>query len=439
MDRKKITWIVMGLIVVAIASAAVLIITVFHGKDGDTGQKPTPTIPVDVPEGSVLVWLRSEEYFTINDEKKRMAEKYEYDEYGRCVKLERYDDEEDPRKMTAYTKYQYDETNHHTTEIEIRDAEESHPDKYVTVYDQTGAQIGWIVWSYQGEYDDYVKTTEDIWEPNAFGEKVYAASIKYYPSGSISTINWSYYDEETRTEYWRGCSFDPKEERQDKEDWRSIVENIKPDELRKTVTEYDTQGRVIAEYAVKQNEGEPEERTILREVTYAPDGTRTETSYDSYGKTVTVGDDKMLKKTFYDSDGKIDRETESVYEKLPSGGWKETMESFDGEGNLMGRYTDEYNSSDQLVLRTALVDGEDTVISRVVYDEQGHKILWERPYQIAKYEYDEYGNYVRMIFDLEDEAFPIHQVEEFVMSPVVIEREKAEYGKEFYCPVDFEP
>lgn len=65
----------------------------------------------------------------------RLLYRYEYDEYGRCVKVEQYSDDEDSKKMTRVVSYVYDETTHNTTEIEIRDPDEDHPDRFVTVYD----------------------------------------------------------------------------------------------------------------------------------------------------------------------------------------------------------------------------------------------------------------------------------------------------------------
>ena len=442
MNRKKTMWVVIGVVAVAIVSAVVLIKVFLHDRNGDTKREPTPTIPAEIPAGSVLVWRRNAEYFTKNDEKERLLYKYQYDEYGRCVRREDYDDPEDRRKVTRYTVYQYDDATMQTTEIEVREVDQEHADRYVTVYDQTGEKIGWIVWTYEGEFDDYVKQSEAVWERNAFGEYVYAADITYYRTGSISTIRWRSYDEETRTEYWKSCSFGTKGERQDKGDWRSIAESAVVDVLLESVTEYDPQGRVLRTYSVDCLVGEPEERKLTGEATIASDGTRTMTTYvDDGGKTVTVYDagERVIQRTFYNSDGTIDRESKYTYEELASGGRRETMESFDGAGNLQARYVEEFNSNDQTVLRTGTVDGEETVLARVVFDEKGRKIRWERPYQIAQYEYDEYGNYVKMIFDLENPDYPTHEFTDFVMHPLVLEQDKVEHGKEFYCPVDFEP
>ena len=445
MNQKRTKWIIAGLVVVAVAAAVVLIITIFGDKGGTVKREPTPTIPAEIPAGSVLVWRRSAEYFTKTGMKERLLYRYEYDEYGRCVKVEQYSDDEDSKKMTRVVSYVYDETTHNTTEIEIRDPDEDHPDRFVTVYDQNGERISWICLTYSWIYDDYIKESEDIWEQNAFGKYVCAANIIYYRStGSLGNVSWRSYDEETRTEYWKECTLDNTDKRQDKADWRSIVENEGKDVFVRTITEYDPQGRVLRsrEYSRNDVDGEPDVVTTEVESTIAADGTRTETSANSTGeKTVTVYDaqERVIQRTFYEADGTKRRESTYTFEELADGGRRETTESYDFKENNRYHSVDEYNKDGKLVLRTALVDGEETVLTRVVYDEQGREIRWERPSQIMQYEYDEHGNYVKSIFDLGDGEETIHQVEEFVHSPLVLEQDKVEHGKEFFCPVDFEP
>ena len=87
MNRKKTMWVAIGVVAVAIVSAVVLIKVFLHDRNGDTKREPTPTIPAEIPAGSVLVWRRNAEYFTKNDEKERLLYKYEYDEYGNYVKM----------------------------------------------------------------------------------------------------------------------------------------------------------------------------------------------------------------------------------------------------------------------------------------------------------------------------------------------------------------
>ena len=88
MNQKRTKWIIAGSVVVAVAAAVVLIITIFGDKGGTVKREPTPTIPAEIPAGSVLVWRRSAEYFTKTGMKERPSQimQYEYDEYGNYVK-----------------------------------------------------------------------------------------------------------------------------------------------------------------------------------------------------------------------------------------------------------------------------------------------------------------------------------------------------------------
>ncbi|MBO4627946.1 MAG: RHS repeat protein [Lachnospiraceae bacterium] len=430
MNRKKVALLIGGIcLVVAIA---LLVIKVAIPASKRVKREPTPTIPAVIPQGSVVVWRRTATIFSKNGSAEYYLDKYQYDEYGRCIVNTHYD----PEGGSENTLYEYDEATHHTMECVVRRDGDIITEKRAEVYNEKGDKVGVVMWRHNGE--KLVKTYETVYEKDAFGNDVLIADIGYNYDGSVSSLVWTVYKEESR---WlcrqRYTNFGKLSGNNG--DWRAIADAAEDsDSELEAITEYDEQGRVTREFKVLDN-GE----CFLTEKTEYHEGKSVTFSYfDDGHESVAERDDegRIILRVTKDEFGVALSRSESTYEELPSGGYREAIETkyLDGSGpNYGGAY--EYNANGDLVKKTFWNDEVGEMIDTLnTYDDQGRLVKRERPEykEVWTFDYDEYGNLIKMTGKSEDWGT---ETEEFINAPFVLEEEKVKEGESYFCPLYLEP
>ena len=78
MNRKKVFWLIGGICIVA--AIVLLVVKVAIPASKRVKREPTPTIPAQIPQGSVVVWRRTATIFSKNGSAEYYLEKYQYDE-----------------------------------------------------------------------------------------------------------------------------------------------------------------------------------------------------------------------------------------------------------------------------------------------------------------------------------------------------------------------
>ena len=429
MNRKKGFWLIGGICIVA--AIVLLVVKVAIPASKRVKREPTPTIPAQIPQGSVVVWRRTATIFSKNGSAEYYLEKYQYDEYGRCVQNVHYV----PDDGTTTTLYEYDEALHRTMASTVKREDQTTTEKRTHIYNAKGDQVGFVFWRYNGE--QLLKDSETVSEPDAWGDSVFVADIGYAYDGSITSLEWRVYDEKTRKASWRRY-LNYNKLRESDGNWKTLAEAAEDGDFEVVrVTEYDEKGRVCREYEVKDDGT----YFLTLEVKYREDGTGTWMSYDENGLNAEREMDaegRPLKTKMTDADGNVVRTSEYTYEDLPSGGRREIIDVNNfGSGSYRGEW--EYNANGDLVKKTYWSSEVGETVDVInTYDDQGRLVKRERPAykEVWKFEYDEYGNLVKQTGTSEEWGT---QTEEYINSPFVLDAEKAKEGEAYFCPLYFTP
>ena len=430
-NRKKVALLIGGIcLVVAIA---LLVIKVAIPASKRVKREPTPTIPAVIPQGSVVVWRRTATIFSKNGSAEYYRDKYQYDEYGRCIVNIHYD----PEGGSENTLYEYDEATHHTMECVVRRDGDIITEKRAEVYNEKGDKVGVVMWRHNGE--KLVKTYETVYEKDAFGNDVLIADIGYNYDGSVSSLVWTIYKEESR---WlcrqRYTNFGKLSGNNG--DWRAIADAAEDsDSELEAITEYDEQGRVTRKFKTLDN-GE----TFLNEqIVYHDDGTKTSFYYFEEGGERASQEDaegRTILSVNKDESGVVTLKIEYTYEDLPNGGYREVCKVCKDEGSIKNyRVESEYNANGDLVKKSYWNDeGVEMIDPLNTYDDQGRLVKRERPEykEVWTFDYDEYGNLIKTTGKSEDWGT---QTEEFIYAPLVLEEEKVKEGESYFCPLYLEP
>ena len=412
MNRKKAKLLIIGICAVALVTWVVLMVTIFRdrGEEKKPGRKPTPTIPAEIPEGSILVWRQTATYIQNEGESEVLSEERKFDEYGRCVECINYyfDGEVQYRK-----KYEYVEGDRRTIEIERN-------------YDAAGEE-------------SCVTTTEF----DAEGRIVRKREEHRYSGLGTSTTVCSYDENGTL----RTLENDNKSDTEDKSyrytfDFYGHPENYMvwgSDGIWHYFggSEHDAQGRVIS-YDEWDEEGNSVQRDRYE---FLPDGGYIWKSEDSYTVRIMRFDADGLVQSderYYPEGERENDYTGFFYEyvKDENGGITVNTTRSLKEGAPATLRSWEKYTRDMLMSESGVVldDGTIVVTREYEYDNLGRRVKYSiGSVQIIEYKYDEYGNCVA-----QELSFPSSgeqgQVISYVYSPMVITKEQKALAEEYYLP-----
>ncbi len=425
MRTKRLRILLIAAVIVLVGAVIGLIVTLSH-KD-KPGQEKGTALP-EVPEGSVLVWLRTAEYSQENGGKTVCTARYTYDEYGRCVKKVKYgnDDEDDnDDKDDEVITVEYDETTYQTTETSL-DGIKDFPDKRCKVYIADGQTISTCHWEYQGER--YVKSFETVFEPDDDGIQECVVDISYR-NGFVDSVEWWEYSESKKLRFRKKADLYTEVNLTDSEDLSTIREVARWYEVITSLEEFDEQGRTVGMYDINPDGSE----VPTTYVEYPEDGVKTvhdctrgicRTYYsDEQGRTLRVV-------YSYEDTGSVYMTREYEYGKPVSGGYRDIIQISD-ESGITINFT-EFDESGRIAKNGRVTDDGDVVYQQTTRDAEGRVIRIEYPtyYQSMEYEYDEYGNRVKETIRNEEGV----TVETTEYTPIVLEKDKVAYAELFYDP-----
>ena len=437
--NRKMKWLIIGICAVALVGWGVLMAVIFGGGGKDGGRKTPETGIPEVPQGSVLVWCRTEAITIYSGGTK--GSRYEYDDEGRCIRSAWYDDFGIPKEESNVRTYQY-----LAGEGLVRDTH--YEDVYVEDYqDQPELFSGRIELDRdidgncrrKTEYikkDDgsYLKIYE--YEENEFGNIV--STYNYDTDGVLRDAMRC----ETDVNGWvvRGEEYVAETGR-----WQ-VFERAELDELGRAVKVYSAWGENI--------------ERLEASFTYREDGSRTVWEYNMY-------DDSIVEyRIDFDKDGR--RILNQQYQDGKPWGYCDSLETEPTERGILERYT-EYNYDDNgnpypmktvtreldhrgnilqvYYFEMSTLRQSDGVVYEAEYDEQGRIMKsviryesWETESKEVlsterAYTYDEYGNCISIVVTEENgETWR----EQFTYVPKVITEEQAKENEQYYDPTAIE-
>ena len=443
MNRKRVLIAIAGLCVVT-AAALILKATVFRGKGSSKAPLigPMPTIPAEIPQGSVLVWQKVATYERTVTGKRTLTERYEYDEFGRCVRKEQYDSN---GKLDSLTEVSYESDSEGFSFVsKVTEHDLSEGDKKLVQMRSGDGTVYLCYWDYPEGSTECVKTIEQFRfeslpgggrEHNDFVVK--RVSFSYSKTGKPYRMEWTQYDAKTLTEYDYDAWISQEDLEKYGDSWTELIGRVSADLVR--VRENNEAGEAICSYTVDRTTGEykPEFRReyhddgmTVRNYDETTGVVVSERTYDKQGRSLLT--------KHYDREGTLIEVMQFRYEETAGGGTLATTDYLDGEGNLTYRNTVERDAEERVVRRTQLEDGVEMVWYEAKRDDQGRVVAaFSDVYDpvTTQFEYDEYGNCVKKIRKKEAETTET----EWVYYPVVLEAGKAELAGKYYSPVETEP
>ena len=444
MNKKK-KWIILTTaIVVLMATAAVLLILILQWPR----LKQPPAPPKNIPAGSTLVWRLTDEYAR-DGMKPGYAHCYEctYDDLGRCIETVHFGD--------YHTTYEYLPVGNKTRVVETGETE-----RRIEEFDQAGDLTYEALYRYSDDVKDYLPYIVSYYEKDLSGEQKEVAR-EIYENGKLHSIYVSSFDHNENIRYTAGREIDPDENIQYDGDWKNFfgddlskyiirtekydlqghllqVKDYSEGSLTEEEYRYDSEGRLIEKY---QNDPDGSE-TLKTEYEYFPNGSYTMTSCDEATNTTYIRkfdpQDREIQNTEIQY-GKIKKDEKTVYRRidLADGGYKKIEEKIwtDGVKDINEK---EYNAQGEMVHLLNSVRGEAVKEIRRVYDDRGRIIEYmdiSGDYK-ACFEYDEYGNQIRMI----EKSGQFGQTEHlYEYTPMVLTDAELQEAGEYYCPDSAKP
>ncbi len=409
-------------VIVLVGAVIGLIVTLSH-KD-KPGQEKGTALP-EVPEGSVLVWLRTAEYSQENGGKTICTAQYTYDMCGRCMRKVKYGEEDEEDEDDEVTWVEYDDATHQTTETHL-DRIADYPVKYCTLYTADGQTINSCRWEYRDL--EYVKSYETLYEPDAEGRYESIATVSYH-RGKVDRVEWWEYDKALRTQFRKAADFYLGEDLTERDDWTTIKEAAERSGRPTYAEEYDEQGRPVRVYYI-DSDGTIREESFTE---YYDDGVKRYHNYSNGTCRIICSDEqgRMLRITVLDEETGVQTSvTEYEYEELPSGGFREIRRKSDESGTKVHFTIRDEDGG--LVREGEMIDGQEVVERLVTSDAEGRVIRndWPMSNLSVEYEYDEYGHMIKITKNFQGEV----TVETTEYTPIVLEKDKVAYAESFYDP-----
>lgn len=437
--NRKIKWLIIGICAVALVGWGVLMVVIFGGGGKDGGRKTPETGIPEVPQGSVLVWCRTEAV-EIYDGVTR-GTRYKYDDEGRCIRSAKYEDYSKLKAESDVRTFEYisgeglvRETYDKDVYLDIwADDPETFEGRTEILLDVDGNQRG---------KKEYIKKEDGSYL------LVYESESNRY---GIKTSIFSY-DKNGVLKEGARCGVDANGWMVSGEEYVAATGQWRPFER----AEFDELGRAVKVYRIWPEGGEVVEETI----THREDGAWTVWSHNMY-------DDSVVEyRIDFDKDGE-----RILNQQLQDGkpwGYYDSLETEPTERGTLERYT-EYNYDDngnpypmkivtreldhkgntlQVYQYNSRIDSEG-VIYEAEYDEQGRIMKsvvryeswdWETDSKEIlsterAYTYDEYGNCISiMVTEENGETWR----EQFTYVPKVITEEQAKENEQYYDPTAIE-
>ena len=392
MSRKKFFLGIGALCVVAAAVLLVLKLTVWTEKSPvRIKHDPTPTIPAEIPAGSALAWRRTAIYVRENNKDERCYAKLEYDDLGRCVRVTKYP--ESTAEEVSTTTIVYDSVTKHA--IATSDSVAGGLSyRTVTEYDTGGNVVAKKNYQQLEPDGEMLLIMDTTWWVDPFGNRV-KDSEKIYSSvdGEFLSETRTFFDEakrqrrsETRTT-WDG-------------DWS----------LSRTV-DLDEKGRVYCIW----NYVDGEKFLNARK------------TYDSEGR--------LLTDSTYDQDGILIVRKEYEYENAGDTEYSHLW-AFDKNGYIVTLQDATYSEDGTKMYETRREGDETVILADNVLDGEGRIIRSETEFGVYGYDYDDYGNILKVsLYTLDG----LTSVQENTYTPMVLTAGEVAQAAEYCDPTTITP
>ena len=408
MNQTRAKWIISGVLLFVLTAVIALVVAKLTGRNASE-KEPTKAVVPEVPEGSVLLWLRTEVRQTLSGIDAEFLTTYTYDELGRCTEI-----------LQPYYReqYVYDNAAHTTERIMTEDYQICH-----RVYNSDGK----LLREYTQRKDDDGK-----WYTSAETTVNYVSlesgvvleetrETRFNDDGTVSYKSQSHYEAENRRlikEEFAGNSDKCTTMFEDRYDpfcrfvssckytWTDTKDS--PDSLKEELLkkcEYREDGSSVS--YIYLDDGALRSCTEtdasgLHDLTikYLPGGTKWETTERLYD-----GNGHLTRMKRYDGDGKL---IETRFREYDSGGTFTKETSIDSKGVEHITYLREINSAGQTTRITALSG-------------------------VTEYTYDDYGNKIKAVITSDSDPGWFH-TDEYSYTPVVLTAEQFQTAKSYYQP-----
>lgn len=421
MTRKKAHLLIGILIVVAIAAAIGLLVTLLSpGEDG---------------KRSDIIWRKTARYSCLDDGTRVCIDKWEYDSYGRCVKHEEFD--EKSRDLNSTKTYEYDEETRRTIVDEIDDEYECH---YVIELDSKGRKVNDIKLAYGDEsrkvyYIERYYLTDET--------EIYT-EVRFDNDGNVKSLCWDEYDEETYTVVRKNLELKKSDDRiLYGDDWKRVISEKGGEANTERKIEMDSRGIVLRDYVMDS----AVEILWYDEWSYFDDGTKEKTTYLNKPEIGYVIDcvveydarGRRVSSSFYSYTESFEKtlsgRTLYTYEDLPTGGYIEKIE-FYSEGKPGDVFFKEYDALGTMTKwYVATPDGREEIKLVSLFDENDRIVemisYWTKTRVL--YEYDENGNCIKKQYYNTDKGYE-EGTYEFEYESIEIDKNGAKKAEEFYDP-----